>query len=385
MKLLLLAMLVQDVPGLLNDLSSDDVDVREAARAKLVSSGEAALPALRDARAKTKDPDLLGQLDQIIGAVELAHPGPLKIAYTRGEGRDGEIYLWADGTETRITENKQMESRLALSPDGNRLIYTVAGGKDTSDWDAYEIVLVDLESKREEKLGGGIWAAWSPDGTSIAAACPKGLVAISIEGRRRREVATNLPDKVYKVTWSADGKTLATELDDDIVLFDAESGRREATVSGKPPRTGGLYSFSWAADGKTFSMVSGNGPYSWDVYLTSVEGEPRKLTPEAFRHGITTISPDGARIAFCRSDGDATSFNLIDVASGTVTELHDSANPLLAPSWSPDGKFVVFVTRQGEIRLAHAGTRASRAIAEMKPLYGPSETSYAPSVWFGKR
>ena len=53
-----------------------------------------------------------------------------------------------------------------------------------------------------------------------------------------------------------------------------------------------------------------------------------------------TWSPDGKRIAFFNVDGmwRVAQMSVLDVATGTVTKIHDSLPQPGTPTWSPDGK-----------------------------------------------
>ncbi|MDH5345706.1 MAG: CehA/McbA family metallohydrolase, partial [Gammaproteobacteria bacterium] len=55
-------------------------------------------------------------------------------------------------------------------------------------------------------------------------------------------------------------------------------------------------------------------------------------------------SPDGSRIAFVRYHNDALELHLIDVGTGSITQLTDEGAANIEPRWSPDGRKLAFVS-----------------------------------------
>jgi Tol biopolymer transport system component len=72
------------------------------------------------------------------------------------------------------------------------------------------------------------------------------------------------------------------------------------------------------------------------------------------------VVADGKRIAFFNVDGmwRVAEMSVLDVATGTVTKIHDSLPQPGAPTWSPDGKRVALPkSRRSPNASAKARTR----------------------------
>jgi Tol biopolymer transport system component len=71
-------------------------------------------------------------------------------------------------------------------------------------------------------------------------------------------------------------------------------------------------------------------------------GQSRQVTHMTTQPQGAVWSPDGKRIAVFNVDGmrRVAEMSVLDVATGTVTKIHDSLPQPGAPTWSPDGKHV---------------------------------------------
>jgi len=379
-------------------LHASDPAARAAAANALEARGPSALPLLRSARDEAPDEAHRARLEHVIAGIELAHPGGLMLAFTRGEARATELWLWQDGVETVLTADQAMELEPALSPDGLHLAY--ARTADHHDFGAHPIFVRTLATGAERELPRGRCPKWSPDGTRLAVIRDGGLTLHDLANDTERRLGGEF-DQPSSLQWSSDGRFLAIDCGKEIVVADVAADRVHARISGTPPGTRTLASFSFGGD--RLAMVSGNGPYHWDVFLVPLAtGEPRKLTAQSFRHGITALSPDGRLLLSTQSKpwqppaggevvegppaptggrADYAAY-LLDVRDGSQRLVFDGVEPLLRPSWSPEGRFVVFADAEFRLQLLHARTGRSRPLTTMQVGYGPVGVWFAPSVWF---
>jgi TolB protein len=90
----------------------------------------------------------------------------------------------------------------------------------------------------------------------------------------------------------------------------------------------------------------------WDLFTVTADGSARRQltdTPDLETH--PSWSPDGKRILFTRGDV-MTNFDIfvMDEDGGNVTRLTEHAERDQRPSWSPDGKTIAFVSqRDGDV------------------------------------
>lgn len=306
----------------------------------------------------------------------MAHPGGLLLAFTRGNELASDLWIWRDGAELQVTRVRGMEAEPTLSPDGKLLAFSRIPARH--DFGPYDILVLDLATGIETVRDAGWSPRWSPDGQWLAIAHDDGIALHGASGEPRR--VSSAIRRSGGVHWSTSGRLLAARSANAIVVFEASTGKLLARIDGSPDQTQSLYNFSL---GETLvSMVSGNAPHQWDAYVAPIEAGPaRKLTGQTFRDGVTALSPLQERVFSLQSQGEDCAAFMLDVADGTMREVHASAEPRLEPTWSPDGRFVVFVTADHTIQLLHAQSGRSRALAKMQP--SPTRRRCAPAVWFG--
>lgn len=147
--------------------------------------------------------------------------------------------------------------------------------------------------------------------------------------------------------WSKDGRRLAVGVWDvpdegnewDYVAV-VRSGKlvvvpgANADSDGRP---------SWAPDGRRLVLVGEDGFGQQALYIgTAGAKKSRELTPPANAVDDTPAwSPDGSTIAFVRTAAKRTRLYLTD-PRGRTTRRVSSRTPAAYPSWSPDGKRLVF-------------------------------------------
>jgi Tol biopolymer transport system component len=190
-----------------------------------------------------------------------------------------------------------------------------------------------------------------------------------------------------------DGIVFASKRTGDFEIY-ARAGRRLVNLSKTPARPGSEaddYQPSWSPDGRRIAFTStrdhrGDGNEAWDVYVMDADGgDVHRLsddfTPDArpgwlpdgrvvfttCRHGFThcrfvavkptgsdeetllelgtfvldaTPSPDGKRIAFTRRLRSGAAEVCVRALAGRSQCFGEGG----APTWSPDGKRIVFVS-----------------------------------------
>jgi TolB protein len=122
-----------------------------------------------------------------------------KIVFVGDRGGTFDIYVMsADGSGvTNLTNSPASESDPAWSPDGDSLIYTVNA-------DVPELWVMLSSGGAGQRLGTGLAADWSPDGSRIAFSIPAaGIAVVTLEDGSVKRLTSDPYD--LETTWSPDG------------------------------------------------------------------------------------------------------------------------------------------------------------------------------------
>ncbi|MGI8919016.1 MAG: hypothetical protein ACR2H6_10475 [Pyrinomonadaceae bacterium] len=256
-----------------------------------------------------------------------------------------EIYLMdGDGTNPRrITENAYFDCFPALSPDGKRIVFDSNRLRiEGEPFNTSDLFVMNVDGTGQTQLMRGSSATWSPDGKEIA----------------------------FHASASGTGRPINTNpgaatTDSDIFVVDMDAFLRKkarpknitnnpAAIDDDPdwsPRGRKIVFTSHAVTDNTANHVTA------EIYVADADGKgkPVRLTNNAEEERAPAWSPNGKHILFmCRrgppaQSGALPTFELCVMnADGTgVARLTNNAVPELTPSWSPDGRQIVFHRAMG--------------------------------------
>ena len=106
-----------------------------------------------------------------------------------------------------------------------------------------------------------------------------------------------------------------------------------------------------------FSSSFGGSP---DIYLLARQGDVKKVTNSGAIEVSPSFSPDGRRIVFVSDRAGSPQIYIMDSNGYNMSRLSFSGNYNTSPSWSPDGERVAFVGRyQGRNHIFAAKTDGS--------------------------
>ena len=254
----------------------------------------------------------------------------------------------------------------AWSPDCRRIAYE----------HNRQIWVADIDGGNRVRLTRGSFPAWSPDGTRIAFARFTGqelysevvahLHVINTDGTGETQLTDSISQD-YAPRWSPDGRRILFRRIDlweepeeffakrHLAIIDAD-GSNEVNLETRAFFGRAHY---WSHDGERISIWDGGGVATvrddgsdwepvWPVLLSDI-----KFNAYAW-------SPDGCRIALAGSapleDGQWESYikvlNLDNDEVSTVVRYTGNifqALEIVAPQWSPDGRFIIYYAHDGKV------------------------------------
>lgn len=221
--------------------------------------------------------------------------------------------------------------------------------------------------------GEEAYPAVSPDGGLVAFSWrPEGSPAFRLQLLRRQDGAvtslTDGPDNDTSAAWAPDGERLA---------FARESGDGSrvcvvAAIGGSVREPGPVHwllgGLDWAPDGASI-IYSAKDMQDAPMRLLRLHLADGRLdtltTPEPLARGDTypRFSPDGARLAFLRSDhGSSRDVFVMPAAGGALRKLTRGLTTCGGLDWAPDGgSLIVSATWRGPYELWRVPTDGGKA------------------------
>src|SRR3954452_4207562 len=200
--------------------------------------------------------------------------------------------------------------------------------------------------------GMEVLPAISPDGRTVAYASGTSsrmrVYVRPVAGGRDIALTDDTTQAKSHPRWSPDGSRVLFLERGGVVSVPATGGPETAEVP--PGRAGPVISAAWPPDDKRIAYVVGDS-----VFVREVRGESHGIARVFEPHGCVW-SPD-ARYLACSSGnaialepgllfGNASPSRVVsvDVRNGRVVPLTDSLSLNLSPTWSPDGRWVYYVS-----------------------------------------
>jgi TolB protein len=287
-----------------------------------------------------------------------------RIIFTINTGSRGELWAMDEtGTERRrLTDG----SSAAWSPKRDRIAFVGSSDADDEDADRRELYVMDADGGNLKRVTSNEDAdaspSWSPDGERLVFARAKRTGRADVEtslyvmnadgsGERmlRREPRAQTPVFLAGPAWSPDGKRIAfTRIrfdqtpDAAVYVMDADGGRatKIADEAVEP---------DWSPDSRRIALASYRdrlgrtcfqkcSPNS-EIYVVDADGgRMRRLTESDANDASPTWSPDGKRIVFVSDRSNRTEHELelyvVDAAGGDPRRLTRNDAWELDPDWN---------------------------------------------------
>ena len=280
---------------------------------------------------------------------------------------DPQTEAWIDGPE-RLTTDAGEETKLALSPDGTRLVFTTTSSR-TRLWsfpfDPGDGRVTGEPHPITSGSTGEVDFGARADGSKIAYRTVRAgrneLWERSMSEGRERLLASSTEWKLVKPLWSPDGAKLAflrCAMRDNTIavgLLNADgSGERVLTLPGHVEMQGS----DWSKDGQAILGACRFNPS--DRYSTCLvrltranevaDSAVRVIASDPKRNLFNQrFSPDQSRITFLAHDLLSASTSTIYVtptAGGAWQAMTDGTWFDDKPRWGPDGRILYFVSNR---------------------------------------
>lgn len=302
----------------------------------------AALPALFSACSKGDGDTTAGQPPPDPAALRPQFDFRGRIFFQSDLDGDSEIYtLTADGL-TKLTDNAWQDEYPRLSPDGRRVAFSAnPDGKfqifamNTDGTDVVRVTSAPHDAMEH---------AWYPDGTKLAytVEAPGRDFSMWTQDLETGKATPLLPDfrgsnalPDFSPAEPLMGFTGKRLFGWDVYVLDLATGRwRELEKGGRSCRP------RFSPDGRKIAYVSGAADGKGDIWLMNPDGSGKeRLTERDDMHDyFPSWSPDGKYVVFCsdsvgRLDRGRWALFLVKVATKRVFPLFDSGRRDLFPEW----------------------------------------------------
>ncbi|HEX8730085.1 MAG TPA: S9 family peptidase [Ktedonobacterales bacterium] len=285
---------------------------------------------------------------------------------------------------------------MRLSPDGQRIAYTVRSADQTANEFRSAIWLLDVRSGAARQLTAGekrdTSPRWSPDGQSLAFVSDREddtaqLYLLRLDGGDARRL-TLTRRGASEPFWSPDGAWIGfvseTRADEQPLLerpLTPEERERERKDEADRPRVITRLQYRW--DGKGY--LEGRSKL---FRVTLADGHCEQLTDGDYDDMQPACSPDGRRVVFVsdrQHDRDANMTSdlwLLDLATRDTRRLTDASQAFERPVWSPDGQRLACVATP-RITSAHSFYNVAPMVVSVDGAEG-SDVSAPRNLFAGR-
>ncbi|MBE3114027.1 MAG: TolB family protein [Actinobacteria bacterium] len=264
-----------------------------------------------------------------------------------------EITGWA--IDKNVLEEKQeLEKETSGSEDGYSVKKIVYVSNRDGNENIYSINIDGTELTRlTDYSGNDLYPEASPDGKKIAYTSDIGgvwqIMVMDWDGKNKRQITNNNFRSAYP-SWSYDSNYIYFEayFDGDWELFRIKSDGTE-----QKRLTFNSNSYDWHPNGHPYkyeiiyeSGITGHE----NIYVMDHNGSgKRNIASDGPRRRVPDVSSDGSKITYMRYSGDNSEIWIMDYNGQNETRLTDNPDWDGHPSFSPDGKYIVYEERKGSV------------------------------------
>ncbi len=187
------------------------------------------------------------------------------------------------------------------------------------------------------------------------------------------------PEPIISPAWSANGTQLAYVSFESrkpvVYVHEVASGRRRLLANFR----GSNSAPAWAPDGRTLAVTLSREGGSQLFVMDSGGGEPRRLTQSSGIDTEPVFSPDGRSIYFVSDRGGAPQIYKMPASGGNPERVTFTGSYNISPAISPDGRWLAYISRvQGNFKLHVMELPSGNAVA-ITDTTADESPSFAPN------
>jgi len=336
-----------------------EADLARSGRFKTTPVGKMLARPSRIADVDFRDWRLINAAAMVVGGVEAAAaPGRYNLRYElldvfRGERLAGATFPAVAGGDLRRLGH-HIADLIYQELTGDKGVFSTRIAYVIRNTNGYQLQVADVDGYNPRTILRSdepvLSPAWSRNGEQLAYVAFENrqpVIYVQNVNSGERRAVSQARGLNGAPAWSPDGRSLAFVLSKD--------GNPEIYISnlsgGQPRRMTRHYGIdtepAWSPDGRTLYFTSdrSGGP---QIYRMPVAGGgATRITFEGRYNARVSVAPDGQRLAFVHGGEGRYRIGLFDMKRGTFQLLTDGRLDE-SPSFSPNGRMILYTTVDGE-------------------------------------